>query len=77
MNMQASIGLADTIALLRSEGYSNASAPKIYYGMSAGKIERPEMDGSRTYRFAKKDLKSIRAFLSVVPTRGRRSAIHA
>lgn len=76
-NMTATVGLSDAIALLRSEGFDNATGPRIHHGMTAGHIPRPELDGSRSYRFAKKDLQAIRAYLSNVPTPGRRPAIHA
>jgi len=71
------LGLADTLSLLRSEGFDNANGPRIYYAITAGKIERPQLDGSRSYRFGKKDLQAIRSYLSVVPSRGRPSAIHS
>jgi len=76
-NMTASIGLADTIALLQSEGFSNASSSRIYHAIKVGHVDRPELDRSLRYRFSRKDLRAIRGYLSNVPTPGRRPAIHA
>jgi len=76
-NMIPTIGLADAIELLRSEGFDNASGPRIYHSIKAGHIKRPELDGSLRYRFSKKDLRAIRAYLSNVPSPGRRPKVYA
>jgi len=77
MNIKPTIGLADAIALLRSEGFDNANSARIYHGIKAGHIDRPELDGSLRYRFGKKDLRAIRAYLSDVPSPGRRPKVYA
>jgi len=77
MNMTPAVGLSDAIELLRSEGFDNASGPRIHHAITAGHIERPAMDRSLRYRFSKKDLRAIRAYLSNVPSPGRRAKVCA
>ena len=77
MNNVPTCGLSDAIEMLRSEGFNNANGPRLYHAIRAGHIERPALDGSLRYRFTKKDLKSIRAYLSNVPAPGRRAKVYA
>jgi len=72
MKFTATVGLGDAIELLQSEGFDNANGPRIHHAITAGHIKRPGMDRSLCYRFSQKDLRAIRAYLSDVPSPGRR-----
>jgi len=77
MNTIPTCGLSDAIELLRAEGFDNASGPRIHHAITAGHIQRPAMDRSLRYRFSRKDLRAIRAYLANVPSPGRRAKVYA
>lgn len=77
MNMKPTVGLCDAIELLQSEGFDNASGSRIRHAITAKHIDRPALDGAHRFRFSKKDLRGIRAYLSNVPSPGRRPRVPA
>lgn len=75
MKLTAAIGLGDAISLLREEGFDNAGHARIYHAIKVGHIPRPELDGGIRYRFTRKDLRNVRAYLSNVPAAGRQPKV--
>ena len=63
--------LSELLQALRKEGLP-AEAYRIHYAISAGYLPRPEIDGSRRYRFSPADLAACRTYLANIPKHGRK-----
>lgn len=63
--------LRELLLELRSGGLSVA-AHQVHYGIQAGYLPRPEMDGSGRYRFASADLSACRKHFKNPPKPGRK-----
>ena len=63
--------LSELLQALREEGLP-ANAYRIHYAISVGYLPRPEIDGSRRFRFAPADLAACRTYLANIPKPGRK-----
>ena len=63
--------LSELLQALRKEGLP-ADGYRIHYAISVGYLPRPEIDGSRRYRFSPADLAACRTYLSNLPKPGRK-----
>jgi len=65
---------ADMIELLLSQGIENAERRRIWHAISTNKVDRPPLDGSKKYRFQKKNIRQIKKYLASNPRPGRPAA---
>ena len=65
--------LSELIVSLRREGIE-AKGHQVHYGIRAGYIDRPAVDGSGNFRFEQADVKACRQYLQNIPKPGRKAA---
>ena len=65
--------LADVLAVLRDEGFTNAVPGRIHYAITNGKISRPHVSHAHRYVFTEANIEELKAYLSDVPKPGRKA----
>jgi hypothetical protein len=65
--------LSELLAKLRAEGLP-AESYRIHYAVAAGRVPRPQRDGSGRFRFSASDVKACREYLKHLPKPGRKKA---
>lgn len=68
------MGTTELLETLRKEGFENAHAHVIGYGIQSGRLPRPPLSRSLQFVWGPKHIEAARDYLQQVPKPGRKKA---